>query len=217
MAKNEVHQLLDNNLHFQSLTIFSKLTKLSINVLLPSWVNVRSGGTNEENAGSEVRAKLLKKQFNCNVQVTITICSIKNKRSSNNRLWPLISSGMKGMMGGSSLATVSRYARWFLDGSCGNSRTVLRSAVTVLNRSITGRAEDDAAKPSLEQLTVLIFNSHAWTGNATTQWRRRFEVQNELFSTYHQVFEFPVKLLEFAGKLLWKQTTLKVNLQLGKE
>lgn len=34
---------------------------------------------------------------------------------------PLMSRGMKGMMGGSSLATVSRYARWFLDGSCGNT------------------------------------------------------------------------------------------------
>lgn len=50
------------------------------------------------------------------------------------------------------MATVSRYARWFLDGSCGNNHTVLRSAVTMLNRSIT--AEDDAAKLTLDQLTV---------------------------------------------------------------
>lgn len=37
---------------------------------------------------------------------------------NNQQRWPFISSGMKGMMGGSSLETVSRYARWFLDGSC---------------------------------------------------------------------------------------------------
>lgn len=43
---------------------------------------------------------------------------------------------MKGMMGGSSLATVSLYARWFLDGSCGKSHTVLSSVITVLIRSI---------------------------------------------------------------------------------
>lgn len=48
-----------------------------------------------------------------------------------------MSSGMKGMMGGSSLANVSRYARWFLDGSCGNSHTGLRSGITLLNGSIT--------------------------------------------------------------------------------
>lgn len=52
------------------------------------------------------------------------------------------------------MATVSRYARWFLDGSCGNSHTVLRSAIALLNRSITVTAEDDAAKPTLDQLTV---------------------------------------------------------------
>lgn len=46
-----------------------------------------------------------------------------NKRSSIKYMGPLMSRGMKGMMGGSSLATVSRYARWFLDGSCGKSHT----------------------------------------------------------------------------------------------
>lgn len=64
---------------------------------------------------------------------------------------------MKGMMGGSSLETVSRYALWFLDGSCGNSHSVLRFTVTVLNGSITVLAKGDAAKPTLisgDQLTA---------------------------------------------------------------
>ena len=103
--------------------------------------------------------------------------------------WPLISSGMKGMMGGSSLATVSRYARWFLDGSCGNNHTVLRCAVALLYK---------------------IHHSDGWgwccqthTGPADSA--RCCSKDGEVVSTYHEVFKFPVKLLEFAGKFLWKQ------------
>lgn len=40
---------------------------------------------------------------------------------------PLISKGMKGMRGGSSLAAVSLYALWFLEGSLGETKVLLVS------------------------------------------------------------------------------------------
>lgn len=121
-----------------------------------------------------------------------------------------MSSGMKGMMGGSSLANVSRYARWFLDGSCGNSHTGLRSSITVLNGSIT----------VTHRLRVMLLIPHS---SRVTSWQssnlnflKDGDTERDWVHklTYHRVFKFTVKFLEFAGKFLWTQIKREVNLQL---
>lgn len=117
------------------------------------------------------------------------------------------------MMGGSSLATVSRYARWFLDGSCGNSHTVLRSTVTVLNKSITGTGGGWCCLTitwTADNADSVCLDRKHYNSKMETLWSTKWVVSN-----YHQVFKFPIKLLKFAGKFLWKQMTVKVNLQLG--
>lgn len=154
------------------------------------------------------RLKLVKKHFNNKGGKGSNYIDLKINGSSNKQLWPLISSGMKGMMGGSSLETVSRYARWFLDGSCGNNHTVLRSAVAVLNRSITIR-------PSMKRRDPHLTSWHCKMGWFVTK-TLQLKESKWVVSNYHKVFKFPVKLLEFAWEFLWKDYIKRLDCSLVK-
>lgn len=57
----------------QSLTIFSKLTKLSINVLLPSWVNVMSRKKKDQ-LESVKAVEAIQQRNNCGLQAKMINC-----------------------------------------------------------------------------------------------------------------------------------------------
>lgn len=93
---------------------------------------------------------------------------------------------------------------WNLPSLCWSDPSRLQPRMTLLNPHLTSWQ----CKCWFSVQHVL--DRKCYNSKVETLWSTKWVV-----STYHQVFKFPVKLFELAGKFLWKQMTLKVNLKLG--